>query len=123
MTDDSLLIPLGESTPRGPESCAKRRKHKKKDKAREIGKENAGNDNRGPGLAPLKMGRKPPLALSPGKSSAKPHLDMKSDLLKGSLGANKALLGSLPKVERRGFDVEAKLFQQVQKEFEQTLAC
>lgn len=117
------MIPLGEATPRGPESSAKRRKHKKKDKLRETGKENASDENRGSGLAPLKMGRKWDKGPnSPGKSPTKPLLGMKSDLLKGSLAGNKALLGSLPKVERRGFDVEAKLFQQVQKEFEQTLA-
>lgn len=34
-------------------------------------------------------------------------------------GAQSKLLDSLPKVERRGFDVEAKLFMQVQKEYEE----
>merc|ERR1712159_836646 len=32
------------------------------------------------------------------------------------------MLENLPKVERRGFDVEAKIFKQVQKEFNEALS-
>jgi len=61
--------------------------------------------------------------MSPGKSppgKGKMHL---LDMMKGtSMGQNKLILDNLPKVERGGFDVEAKIFHQVQKEYEEALA-
>jgi len=70
-------------------------------------------------LAPLQLSRSGRIkaSLSPGKGSQQKASGF--TIPKPPPGAQNKLLDNLPKVERRGFDVEAKLFQQVQKEYEE----
>lgn len=140
MATEECLVPLGQATPRASKDrtgSRKGKRKKKKDKTLDHGKENSqgthggedGSRQQEPELAPLKLmksGRKwghgtMSPGKSPGKSSGKHNLDLKGGLMGDSMNS-KALLAKLPKVERGGFDVEAKLFQQVQKEYEQALA-
>jgi len=113
------LIPLGDMTPRGEEKSKKRHK-KKRDGGKENGcgasTEGSQQDN---GLAPIQFSRSGKVTgiVSPGRADK----DKKGvfAISKPAPGDQTRLLDGLPKVERRGFDVEAKLFQQVQKEYEE----